>query len=33
MRAELSLLASSFNVARLIGLLGVPGLIAKLSAV
>jgi transposase len=33
MRAELSLLASCFNVTRLIGLLGVPGLIAKLSAV
>jgi transposase len=32
MRAELSLLASVFNVARLIGGFGVPGLIAKLSA-
>ena len=32
MRAELSLLASVFNVTRLIGLFGVPGLIAKLSA-
>ena len=33
MRAEMSLLASGFNVARLIGLFGVAGLIAKLSAV
>jgi len=32
MRAELSLLASVFNVARLISLFGVTGLIAKLSA-
>jgi transposase len=32
MRAELSLLASVFNVSRLISLLGVRGLIAKLSA-
>jgi transposase len=31
-RAEMSLLASCFNVARLIGLFGVGGLIAKLSA-
>jgi transposase len=32
MRAELSLLASGFNKARLIGLFGVAGLMAKLSA-
>ena len=31
-RAEMSLLASCFNMARLIGLLGVVGLVAKLSA-
>jgi len=31
-RAEMSLLASCFNVARLIGLFGVAGLIARLSA-
>jgi transposase len=31
-RAEMSLLASCFNVARLIGLFGVAGLVAKLSA-
>jgi transposase len=32
-RAEMSLLASCFNMARLIGLFGVAGLVAKLSAV